>query len=76
MITNIGQQALLGIVIHLICFALTWWALQSLNFDKMLRAGRVMQARVLYILLTIAIGSAVAGFLLNYLFWSNQLPYL
>ncbi|WP_409296054.1 DUF1146 family protein [Peribacillus sp. SCS-26] len=69
-----GQQALLGITIHLFCFAVVWWALQALNFEKMLRAGRVLQARVLYILLTIAIGSAAADFLLNYLFWSNQLP--
>ncbi|PLT31716.1 DUF1146 family protein [Peribacillus deserti] len=76
MVSTIGQQALLGITVHLFCFALTWWALQALNFDKMLRSNRVLQARVLYILLTIAIGSAVAGFLLNYLFWSNQLPYL
>ncbi|MBM7690701.1 putative integral membrane protein (TIGR02327 family) [Peribacillus deserti] len=75
MVSTIGQQALMGITIHLLCFALTWWALQALNFDKMLRSNRVLQARVLYILLTIAIGSAVAGFLLNYLFWSNQLPY-
>ncbi|HWJ80322.1 MAG TPA: DUF1146 domain-containing protein, partial [Niallia sp.] len=42
--------------------------------DKFLRKNRVFQARVLYVLLAIIMGSLVGEFLLNYLIWSQQLP--
>lgn len=71
-----GVYSLLGIVSNLIFIALAWWALQSLNFEKFLRKNRVGQARMLYILLAIVIGSIVSDFFLNYLTWSQQIPYL
>ncbi|HEO8419336.1 DUF1146 family protein [Niallia sp. FSL W8-0635] len=74
MVEAFGQQALLSILIHIIFIALSWWALQSLNFEKFLRKNRVFQARVLYVLLAIIMGSIVSNFLLDYLSWSQQLP--
>ena len=74
MIEEFGQQALLSIITHIIFIALSWWALQSLNFEKFLRKNRVFQARVLYVLLAIIMGSLVSNFLLDYLTWSQQLP--
>ena len=76
MFTVFGQQALLSMIVHLCFIAVTWWALQALNFDKLLRSNKVLQARVLYILLTIAIGSAVSNFFLDYLGFANKLPYM
>lgn len=75
MFVQLGQQAILGIIIHLVFFAITWWALQALNFDKFLRANKVFQARLLYIMLTIALGSLVSNFFLDYLSWSTNLSY-
>lgn len=72
---EIGQQALISIISHLVFIGLTFWALQALHFDKLLSANRVFQARVLYIILTIAIGSSVSNFFLDYLNWSRQLQY-
>ncbi len=74
MVEAFGQQALLSILIHIIFIALSWWALQSLNFEKFLRKNRVFQARMLYVLLAIIMGSIVSNFLLDYLSWSQQLP--
>lgn len=74
MVEAFGQQALLSILIHIVFIALSWWALQSLNFEKFLRNNRVFQARVLYVLLAIIMGSIVSNFLLDYLVWSQQLP--
>jgi uncharacterized integral membrane protein (TIGR02327 family) len=74
MLTGYGQQALLSIISHLAFIALAWYALQALNFDKFLRANRVFQARVLYILLAIVLGSIVSNFFLDYLLWTQQLP--
>ena len=62
-----GQQALLSIISHLAFIALAWYALQALNFEKFLRANRVFQARVLYLLLAIVLGSIVSNFFLDYL---------
>lgn len=50
MISGIGSFALTSIISHLTFIAVAWWALQALQFDKMLRANRVLQARVVYIL--------------------------
>ncbi len=69
-----GQEALLSILSHLVFIAVTWWALQSINFEKFLRKNRVAQARMLYVLVSIVIGSIVSNFFLDYLFWSKQLP--
>jgi uncharacterized integral membrane protein (TIGR02327 family) len=74
MLTGFGGFALTSILTHLIFIALAWWALQALQFDKLLRANHVLQARVLYILLSIALGSTVSNFFLDYLQWSQQLP--
>lgn len=74
MVEAFGQQALLSILIHIVFIALSWWALQSLNFEKFLRKNRVFQARVLYVLLAIIMGSIVSNFLLDYLVCSQQLP--
>ncbi|WP_335872985.1 DUF1146 family protein [Bacillus sp. 2205SS5-2] len=71
-----GQQALLSMSIHLVFFAVSFWALQALNFEKFLRTNRVAQARLLYILLSIVIGTTVSEFFLNYLSWARQLSHI
>lgn len=73
-INDFGQIAVLSILSHLIFIAISWWALQAIRLDKLLKAGHVFQARLLYILLAIIIGSSVSNFFLDYLQWSQQLP--
>ncbi|MFK9091498.1 DUF1146 family protein [Bacillus salipaludis] len=74
MINDFGQIAMLSILSHLVFIALSWWALQAIRLDKLLRPNHVFQARLLYILLAIFIGSSVSNFFLDYLQWSRQLP--
>lgn len=76
MLAGFGFQALISIISHLIFIVITWWALQSLNFDQWFKKNHVIQARILIIFLTIIIGSAVSNFFLDYLTWSQQLPAL
>jgi uncharacterized integral membrane protein (TIGR02327 family) len=71
---NFGEVALLSIFSHLVFIALAWWALQSIRLDKLLKPNHVFQARLLYILLAIIVGSSVSNFFLDYLSWSRQLP--
>ncbi|NMH70584.1 DUF1146 domain-containing protein [Bacillus sp. RO3] len=74
MIESFGQQALISMLVHLFVFGVTFWSLQSIQLDKLLKKNRVAQGRLLYILLTVAIGSSVSRFLLDYYLWSQALP--
>jgi uncharacterized integral membrane protein (TIGR02327 family) len=72
----VGSNSLMSIIVNLICIALSWWALQAIRLDKLLKPNKIIQARALYILLSIALGSIVSNFLLDYLLWSRQLPFI
>ena len=76
MAMEFGQQALISIISHLFFIGISFYALQSLNFEKLLRANKVFQARLLYILLTIVIGATVSNFFLDYLNWAQLLENL
>jgi uncharacterized integral membrane protein (TIGR02327 family) len=73
---TVGADALLSIIVNLICIGFSWWALQAIRLDKLLKANHILQSRILYILLSIALGSIVSNFLLTYLHWSRQLQLL
>ncbi|KAB7707459.1 DUF1146 domain-containing protein [Bacillus aerolatus] len=76
MMANFGQDALVSILSHIIFIGLSFWALQAVRLDQLLKANHVFQARLLFVLLSIAIGSAVSNFFLDYFLWSRQLPLL
>lgn len=76
MINDFGQNAMLSILSHLVFIAISWWALQAIRLDQLLKPNHVFQSRLLYILLAIIIGSSVSNFFLDYLQWSRQLPLL
>lgn len=73
---DVGQQAIVSIVIHLFLIAITWWALLAVNIDPLIKKGKIIQARLLMMLITIAIASAVSNFFLDYLNFSRQIPYM
>ncbi len=72
----IGQEALLGILSHLFFIGITFYALQAFMAEKLFKKNRVFQIQLIYILLSIAIGSAVSNFFLQISNWSGKLPYL
>lgn len=76
MIENLSQQAIISIIVHLLFFMITWWTLQGIRIDLLIKSRKTGHAKVLLILLTIAIGSSVSNFFLDYLFWSQQLKFL
>lgn len=73
---DFGQIALVSILSHIVFIAIAWYALQAIRLEKLLKPNHVLQARLLYILLAIFIGSSVSNFFLDYLQWSRQLPLL
>lgn len=71
---DIGVQALVSIISHLLFISITWWALQAVQYEKWMKSNKIIQIRLLLILVTIAIGSTVSNFFLDYLFLSQRLP--
>jgi len=73
----IGQIAVISILSHIIFIYLTWRVVvQTVNIDPLIRKGRVKEARVLVLFITIVIGSGVSRFFLDILQWSQDLIYL
>lgn len=72
----IGQEALIGVLSHIFFIAITFYALQAFMLEKVFKKNKVFQIQLIYILLSIAIGSAVSNFFLQISSWSGKLPYL
>lgn len=71
-----SEQALIAILANIFFIGISFYALQALMLDKIIKKNRVFQAQLFYILASIVIGSIVANFFLNLTSWSNQLPFL
>lgn len=73
MSSTIGSSSLVSMIVSLLCVVLSWWALQNLKLDLVIRYPKSPQGRLLHLLLAIVLGHFVAGFLLDYLGWSVQI---
>ncbi|MER2088883.1 DUF1146 family protein [Sporosarcina sp. JAI121] len=71
-----SYQPLLAIVSHTVFIAVAFFALQAIMPEKIIKKNRVFQAQLLYILLSIAIGSTVSNFFLELSYWSGRLPFM
>ena len=52
------------IVLHIVSFGVCWYALSGLDWAKFIKQGRVMQAQLLLIVLSMALGYLLAQFLM------------
>lgn len=71
-----GQEAIVHIVVNLFFLVIVWWSLQSFRFDVFVRDPESPRAKLLVILVTIALGYLVSSFFLDYLKGSLMLRYL
>ena len=69
-----GFQPLLAIVSHIIFIGVSFYALQAIMPEKIIRKNHVFQAQILFIFLSIMIGSSVSNFFLEISYWSGRLP--
>ena len=76
MLHELGQQALISMLSHIIFIIITWYVLQSVRIDPIFKKGRTFEAKVLMIFITIAIGTTVSRFFLDFLNWAQQLNFL
>jgi uncharacterized integral membrane protein (TIGR02327 family) len=52
-------------VLSLVVFAVCLWALDALDFNKLLKKNKVMQAQTLYLFLAMALAGLIVQFLLG-----------
>ncbi|WP_373232179.1 DUF1146 family protein [Cohnella sp.] len=71
-----GWNGLFSIFVTLGCVLLAWIVLQEINFDKFVRHPRTTRARLLQLLIAIALGHLVAAFVLDYWSWVGTLKWL
>ncbi|PTX62530.1 putative integral membrane protein (TIGR02327 family) [Melghirimyces profundicolus] len=74
--TGFAVSSLINILLSLACIALSWWVLLNLRLDLFLRDPKGVQAKVLYILLSIIFGHNLASFLIDYMGWSRMIGQL
>lgn len=53
-------------ILYIIVFVFTIWALDAVNINIIFKKNRVMQARIVYLLITIAIVYPVTNFLWDF----------
>lgn len=64
---TIGLNALLTVMSHLIFIAISFYALQALDYSKMFKKNHIQQSQFLLIFLAILIGYNVSRFFLEFI---------
>lgn len=73
---NIGIQALITLVCYFVFTGVSFWALQAVRFDQLLRRGHVPQAQTLFIILAVVLGYLCSSFFLNFIDNTRNLIFL
>lgn len=73
---GMGQQAAIHIAVNVFFLGVTWWALQSFRIDLFVKDPESPKAKLLFILVTIAIAQLSSQFFISYLDSSLMLRYL
>ncbi|AWE06310.1 hypothetical protein DCE79_02420 [Lysinibacillus sp. 2017] len=71
-----GQQAITNVLAYIIFIGISFYALQGLRIEQLFKKGRTFQIQLFFVLISIVIGSAVADFFINFLTWSQTIPYI
>ena len=73
---QLGQQSLTAILAYILFIGITFYAIQCLRLEQIFKKGMTFQIQLTYILLSVAIGSAVAKFFIDFWALSQKLQYL
>lgn len=74
--SSLGVTALINMFLTIILIGISWWALQVFKFDLFIQDVNGPQAKLLQMLISVAIGHGVARFFIDYLQWTSHLKYI
>ena len=63
---------IIRITLVLAFIMLSYWALQGIQIEKILRKGRVQEARILFLLIAIWMGASIAKVIFRFIRLLNQ----
>ena len=75
-LASVGWNGLFSIFVTLGCVTIAWFVLHEVNFDKFVRHPRSPRARLLQLLVAIALGYIAARFILDYWTWAGNVKWL
>lgn len=70
---TLSTNSLISIVVSLICIAITWWSLRHLKLELVIQLTQKCSGKTAHLLIAIILGHAVAGFVIDYLSWTQML---
>jgi uncharacterized integral membrane protein (TIGR02327 family) len=73
---SIGISGMFNIVVTLLSIGITWWCLQIINFDVLMKNAKSGQSKILQIILSIVLGYNLAKFVIDYTYWSTMLKHM
>ena len=53
-------------IVYLLMFIVTWFAMDAINYEKLLRKNKVNQAQVLYFIIVMAVAYLAGSFILSF----------
>lgn len=54
--------------VYVTCFACSWYGLNALNYEKLLKKGHVREAQVLYFMIVAALAYLAGSFILAFVY--------
>lgn len=73
---SLAMTGLFGMFVTLGCMVLVWVLLQEVSWEKLLRQPTHPRARLLQLMVAVAIGYLFARFLLDYWEWAGAIKWL
>ncbi|MBQ1326311.1 MAG: DUF1146 domain-containing protein [Solobacterium sp.] len=61
-------QFLLRAAVYAVCFCASFYSMGALDYEKCLRQNHVYQARLLYVLLAMALGYLSGSFIISFIY--------
>jgi len=62
---------MLKALVYILITILTIWALNGVNFEKIIKKNKIYEARVLYLLVSMSISYLVVNFLYDFFMYSK-----
>lgn len=58
-------EFVLKAIVHVVCFAMSFYALQVIDWNRLFKKNHVGEAWMFYLFMSMGLGYLVAGFILN-----------
>ncbi|TFB19257.1 DUF1146 domain-containing protein [Filobacillus milosensis] len=76
MFTDIAIDSIVFMFSHIIFIIIAWKCLEAVKIEQIFKKNRVAESRILFIMLSIVIGTTVSNFVIDFIQWSRQLQHL